>query len=200
VRIRAKLVALALTVALAVAVAACGGDDGSTDPVKGSGYSYAVPDDWVDRTEESEEIPELGVAGFRPDTVVTGERRDGFSANVNVIREPGLPDDVATRDYADIALAALRDPASSGFPQEVIEVIEEQDVRDLGETGGAELAGERGVTWEYTSTSAGRALRHRQLVAVRSNVAYALTYTAPQERFQEDLPAFQEIVESWRWE
>jgi hypothetical protein len=35
---------------------------------------------------------------------------------------------------------------------------------------------------------------------VRSNVAYTLTYTAPEERFEEDLPAFREIIESWRWE
>jgi hypothetical protein len=198
--IRAKLVALALALALAVAMAACGVDGGSTDTVNGGGYSYAVPEDWDDRTEESEDVPELELAGYRPDTLVIGERREGFTTNVNVIREPGLPDDVTPGDYAEIALAALRDPASSGFPQEVIEAIEEQDVRAVSETGTTELAGERGASWQYDSTRDGRALRVRQVVAVRSNAAYTLTYTAAQESFEEDLPAFEEIVESWRWE
>jgi hypothetical protein len=200
VRIRAKLVALALMLALTVAAGGCGGDDGSTGPVEGSGYSYAVPEDWNDRTDESEDIPELELAGFRPDTLVTGERRDGFATNVNVIREPGLPDGLTAEDYAEGSLAALRDPASSGFPPEVTEAIEEMKVRDLSAVGVTELAGERGATLQYASTRAGRALRVRQLVAVRSNAAYTLTYTAPQESFEEELPAFEAIIESWRWE
>jgi hypothetical protein len=197
VRIRATLVAFALT--LTLAVTACEGEDGSTDRVKGSGYSYAVPGDWDDRTEESEEIDEFEVAGLRPDTIVMGERHDGFTTNVNVIREAGIPEAVTAREYVDAAIAALRDPSSSGFPPEVIEVIEEMKVRDLSDAGVAELAGERGATVQYTSTRAGRALRHRQIVAVRSNAAYTVTYTAPQGRFEEDIPAFEDVIDSWRW-
>ena len=198
-RIGATLVALALTLALPAAMSACAGDAGS-DTVMGSGYSYAVPEDWNDRTEESEDVPELELAGIGPDTLVIGARHDGFATNVNVVREPGIPEGVTAGDYADIALAALRDPASSGFPPEVTEAIEEMEVRELSETGNSELAGERGATWQYGSTREGRALRVRQLVAVRSNAAYTLTYTAAQESFEDDLPAFEEIVESWRWE
>jgi hypothetical protein len=200
VRIRAKLVTLALTLALTIAVTACGADDGSTDRVAGSGYSYAVPGDWDDRTDESKEEAELELAGVRPDTVVTSESRDGFATNVNVIREEGLPEGVTAGDYAHISQAGLRDPVSAGFPPEVVEVIEAMKVRDLSDAEITELAGERGATLQYASSRAGRPLRHRQLIAVRSNAAYTLTYTAPEERFEEDLPAFEEIIESWRWE
>jgi len=110
--IRAKLVALALALALPGAMAACGGDD----PVKGSGYSYALPDEWVDRTDEAGE-PALEIAGIRPDTLVRAERFEGFYTNVNVIREAGLPDGFTAGRYADISIASLRDPAASGFPQ-----------------------------------------------------------------------------------
>jgi hypothetical protein len=177
-------------------MAACGGDD----PVKGSGYSYALPDEWVDRTDEAEDEPAFEIAGLRPDTVATADRFEGFYTNVNVIREAGLPDGFTVGRYADISIAALRDPASSGFPPEVIDAIEQQHVQDLSDLGSTELAGERAASWEYASTRDGRALRVRQLVAVRSNVAYSLTYTAAKGRFEEDLPGFEEIVESWRWE
>jgi len=73
-------------------------------------------------------------------------------------------------------------------------------VQNLSELGSTELAGERAAALEYASTRNGRALRVRQVVAVRSNVAYSLTYTAAKGRFEEDLPGFEEIVESWRWE
>lgn len=162
--------------------------------------SYALPGEWDDRTDEAEDIPELELAGFRPDTLVTAERFDGFYTNVNVIREAGLPDDFTAGRYADISIAALRDPASSGFPQEVVDAIEQQHVRALSDLGSTERAGERAAALEYASTRNGRALRVRQLVALRSNVAYSLTYTAAKGRFEEDLPGFEEILESWSWE
>ena len=152
------------------------------------------------RTDEAEDIPELELAGFRPDTLATAERFDGFYTNVNVIREAGLPDGFTAERYAGISIAALRDPASSGFPQEVIDAIERQHVRALSDLGSTELAGEQAAALEYASMRNGRALRVRQLVALRSNVAYSLTYTAAKGRFEEDLPGFEEIVESWRWE
>ena len=191
---------MALALVLPVAVAACGGDGGSTETVEGTGYSYALPEDWDDRTDASEDVPELELGGIRADTLVTGERRDDFFANVNVIREPGLPKGFSAGDYAELVFANLRDPASSGFPPEVVEAIEDQNVRDLRELGSIQLAGEPGAAWQYAGTTAGRELRYRQLVAVRSNAAYTLTYTASRENFEEDLPAFEEIVESWQWE
>jgi hypothetical protein len=186
-----------LLVLLALGGSGCGGEESAT--VSGDGYSYDVPEGWADRTEESLDIPEVELAGFRPDTVVVGERHDGFSSNVNVVREPGIPEDFTAARYAQVAIGTLRDPASSGFPPEVVERIESMEIRDLTELGKPPLGGERGAAWEYASTREGRPLRARQLAAVRGNSAYTLTYTASPEGFEEGLPGFEKVIESWRW-
>jgi hypothetical protein len=118
--------------ALALAAAGCGG--GEEDPVDGRGYTFSIPEGWEDATDQAEDNPELDLGGIRADTLVVGDREDGFTSNVNVIREPGLPDGVGAREYAETSLAALREPAAAGFPPEDVETLEELRPRGLTPT------------------------------------------------------------------
>jgi hypothetical protein len=184
------LLALALLTA-----AGCGGDD----PVEGAGYSYSVPDGWDDVSNEADD--EIDIVGLRPDSLVVGEREDGFAPDVNVIREGGLPARVTTAQYADVSLAGLRDPAGAGLPPELVEIVERLDPRDFSEPRDSELDGEEAVVWDFSGKSRdGGETRVRQVTAVRDGSAYTLTLTVRPDRFDEETDALDEVVDSWEWE
>jgi hypothetical protein len=182
--------------ALAVLTAAgCGGDD----PVEGAGYSYSVPDGWDDVSNEADD--EIDIVGLRPDSLVVGEREDGFAPDVNVIREGGLPAGVTTAQYADVSLAGLRDPERAGLPAELVDIVGRLDPRDFSEPRDSELDGADAVVWEFSGKSRdGGDTRVRQVTAVRDGSAYTLTLTVRPDRFDEETDALDEVVDSWEWE
>jgi hypothetical protein len=178
---------------VALALAGCGGED--QDQVEGTGYVYAVPGGWEEADGE-----DLEVGPFRPDTLVVGEREDGFAANVNVIREPGVPSRVTAARYAEVSRAGLRDPAGVGFPPKVAEMIENVNPSGITAPRDTELGGEEAVEWAYRSTRGGRKLRVRQVAAVRGGAGYTVTLTVLPDGFSDGSEALDEVVESWSWE
>ena len=189
---------LALLAVAAVALAACSSGDEDAEPVEGTGYTYSVPDGWEDFSDPAEEEIEIG--GFRPDTLVVGEREDGFATNVNVIREDGLPSGVTAAQYADASLAGLRDPVGAGMPPEVAQAIEDGNLRQISEPRDAELDGEEAFAWDYRGTQDGRDVRVQQVAAVMDGAGYTLTLTVLPDRFDEGSEALDQVVESWDWE
>jgi hypothetical protein len=185
-------------IALTSVGAGCG--DGDEERVDGQGYSYAVPDDWRDVSDEAQDEPELEFAGFRADTLVVGEREDGFTTNVNVVRESGLPAGVTASDYAELSIAALRDPMGAGLPPDLAEGIASLRAREFREPRDAELAEEDAVSLSYTGTQSGHELRFRQLTTVVGDAAYTVTLTAVPEQVEKGLAAFDEVVDSWQWD
>jgi hypothetical protein len=189
---------LLAAIAVALAVAGCGDDE--EERVEGTGYSYAVPSGWDDVSDEAEDEPSLEFAGVRPDSLVVGEREDGFTTNVNVIREPGLPAAMTARQYARISIAGLRDPVAVGFPQELVDVVEELQPTEISETRPAELGGKEAVAWGYLGRQGERTVRIRQVATVLDRSGYTVTLTATRERFQDELGALDEVADSWRWD
>jgi hypothetical protein len=177
---------------IAVALVGCGGEE--QDQVEGTGYVYAVPDGW-----EEEDADDLEVGRFRPDSLVVGEREEGFATNVNVIRED-VPSGFTAARYAEANLAGLRDPARAGFPPEVAEMIESANPTGITEPRDVELDGEEAVEWEYRSTQGGRNLRVRQVAGVMGGAGYTVTLTALRDGFEDGSEALDEVVESWTWE
>jgi hypothetical protein len=187
-----------LLAAIALALAAAGCGDGE-DRVEGSGYSYQVPEGWEDVSDEAEDEPSLEFGGLRPDSLVVGEREEGLAPNVAVVRESGVPPGVAAREYVEASIAGLRDPVAAGLPPDLVEVIEEMRPRQISRTRTLDLAGEEAVELELTESKDGRVLRVRQVVAVRGGSGYSVALTAARERFEDELGALDEVVESWRW-
>jgi photosystem II reaction center protein PsbP len=191
---------LASLLAVAVlAAAGCGGDGG--DPVEGNGYSYSTPDGWDDLSDTAQDEEGLNFHGIRPDTVVVGERQDGFATNVNVVVQgAGLPPDITARAFADANIAGLRSPARAGLPSEVSRSIEAMNVREISAAQDAELGGEEAVAWEYLTTQGGKDLRIRQLAAVMDRSGYTVTLTALPGQFEKGREALDEVAESWEWD
>jgi hypothetical protein len=178
-----------------VALAGCSDEDEERPQVEGSGYTYALPDGW-----EEAAGTDFEVGGFRPDSLVIGERENDFATNVNVIREGGLPDGVTAAQYADVSIAGLRDPVAAGLPPEVAEMIEDIDPEQISRPSDAELGGEEAVAWDYRSTQDGRDVRVRQVAAVMDGAGYTVTLTVLPARHEEGSGALDEVVESWTWE
>jgi hypothetical protein len=187
-----------ICVALAGLAAGCGEDE--AERVDGEGYSYAVPVDWRDVSDQAEDEPGLEVAGYQADTLVIGEREEGFSTNVNVIRESGIPPEITASQYAEVTVAGLRDPVAAGLSQELVEVVRGLRPSKISEIRDAELGGEPAATWGYTSTQGMRVMRIRQVAAVMDGAAYSVTLTALPEKFEEGLDSFDEVVDSWEWD
>ena len=188
---------LALLAVAAGALAGCSSGDEDAEPVEGTGYTYSVPDGWEDLSDPAEEEIEIG--GFRPDTLVVGEREDGFATNVNVIREDGLPSGVAAAQYADASLAGLRDPVGAGMPPEVAQAIEDGNLRQISRPRDAELDGEGAFAWDYRGTQDGRDVRVQQVAAVMDGAGYTLTLTVLPDRFDEGGEALDQVIDSWSW-
>jgi hypothetical protein len=187
-----------LAAACLALVGGCG--DEEEDRVDGDGYSYAVPDDWRDVSGEAQDEPGLEVAGIGPDSLVMGEREDGFTTNVNVIVEPGLPGGITLPEYADITIDGLRDPAAAGFPPELVQTIESLDPRGITAPRDAELGDEQALAWDFTSTQEGRDLRIRQLTALVDGTGYNVTLTVLPQQRDEGLDALGQVTDSWRFE
>jgi DcrB len=170
-------------------LAACGGDEGDGgEVVEGTGYELTVPDGWDDRTSRADE---LEVAGFEPEVILTGDREEGFQPNLNVIRESSIASGVSLDDYVE----TTRNQLQAGS---VGDVELGSDV-ELGEPAPSKLGGENAVTMDHERTFESKRIKARQVIALRDGAAYALTYTALEDRFEDDLERFESAVESWRW-
>jgi hypothetical protein len=181
---------------IATAFGACG----EADRVDGQGYSYAVPDGWDDVSDEAQDQDELQIAGIRPDSFVIGDRDEGFSVNVNVIHEPGLPQGVSAAEYAEVSLAALRDPEAAGFPPDAVETLKRLQPRQLSQPTETKLGGRKAVTWKYASSQNGRELRHEQVAAVMDGAGYTVTLSALPGQLEDGEDALGEVVDSWEWD
>jgi hypothetical protein len=174
----------------AVAIGACGGDDG--ERVDGDGYSYELPGGWDDRSASADEI---SAAGFQPDTIVADDPVEGFTPSVNVVRETSLADDVDVNDYVELSRRNLSDPqALEQLGLEGFEPQLEDEVRE------GELDGEDSSSFDYTANQQGKEVAFRQVYAIRDGTAYVLTYTALRDRFQDGTDALDEVIDSWEWE
>lgn len=192
------LIALACLALLTTAASGCGDED--EERVEGDGYSYAVPDGWRDVSDEAEDEPRLEVAGIAPDTLVIGEREDGFATNVNVILEPGLPSGMTVPEYADITIGGLRDPAAAGFPPELVETIRSIRPTEITEPRDAAVGGEEALAWDYNSTQRGLELRIRQVATVVDDTGYTATLTVLPQHREDGLDALEQVTDSWRFE
>jgi hypothetical protein len=171
-RLRVLLV-LAITL-----VAGCGDDGGgeSGGGLKGTGYTLDAPDGWRDGTEEAK----TGAINF--DLVVLGERRDDFTANVNILREePGT----------EVELGQLKEAYR---PQ-----LENLGATDIQAGEDIRVDGEQALVHDYRIGQQGRKLRGRQVALPRDGGVYTITLTSTEDGFEADTRDFQLMLDSWRW-
>lgn len=192
---RRRLAAAALMATLAL-FSACGGDDdddgggGGSRPgtVQGTGYEVSAPGGW----KNEEDTAKHSRQGFEPDTILLGRTVEGYQANVNVIRETSLSEGLTVEQYVAAARRLLEQQRQQAGDDKL-------SAEPVGQPASASLDGEKAQSLDQVATLQGKRLKQRQVVALRDGVAYILTYSAPADRFDDQVGGLREIVSSWRW-
>jgi hypothetical protein len=185
---------LTLIACAGLLLAGCGSEE--TETVEGQGYRFELPDG-SPLPERLFSDVELNFIGFSPDTVVTGKRTEGFSTNLNVIRQGSIDPKVSARQVAEAGIKVLRNPRLLG--REASEALGSAGARDVSALDNTTLDGEDAVRYSYTASRGGQLLRLRQVIAVRDGAAYTITFTALRDRFAEEASDLEPILSSWRW-
>lgn len=179
-----------LVVALALLAAGCGEDDGGNGgggggggsaeaeagDVSGTGYTLDTPEGWRDGTDEAK----TGAINF--DLVLVGERRDEFTANVNILRE---------KPRAEVSVDEL---AEAYRPQ-----LEGLGAKDIERDADLEVGGDPALVHDYSLSQQGRNLRGRQVAVPREGYIYTTTLTTTAPDFEDDATDFEQMLSSWRW-
>lgn len=142
----------------------------------GTGYNFGLPSGWRDATARAKAID------ARLDLLVTGKVTERFATNANVVIEPSRG--ASLTDY----VAAAREQLEPGLK-----------ARLLGESEQLSVAGTPAATYEYTFTQNGTPIHASQVLMVRGDNAYVLTFSAHEQAFSDDKPALDQIVASWSW-
>ena len=182
-----RIAALAVALAVALPLAACGDEEDGGRVAEGTGYELTVPDGWEDRSEEGEDVE---VEGFSPDVLLTGERDEGFTSNVNVVITSG------TGGGIDAQVRAEREALESGRLPGSEEPNPAQDLTPVERTT---LDGRTARAHEFGLTRGDDTVRLRQVFARYDGSGYTVTLTTAPDRFDEDREAFESMIESWRW-
>jgi hypothetical protein len=185
------LAALSFLALLAGLLAGCGDDDdaGSTSTpapksdapaVEGTGYTLKPPRGFRDVTSR------FDGSAIRVDLVYAdaAQAGSGFARNIVVIREqPGgefTLDDVMPNFENQAELQATDEGIS--------------EIEDL------ELDGVPARTYSFLrrDESSGP-VRQRQVIAIKDEAVYTITWTASADKFEAEEPTLDSILASWRW-
>jgi hypothetical protein len=114
-----------------------------------------------------------------------GPRTNGFSTNINVVREPshGLTD-ASTIANAEVTTIKRLESRAHGFSQ----------LQSLS------VGGEPARSVDYLNTPAGtRELHQRQVFVEHGGSIYTITYTALPAAYAASIGAMDQLFKSWTW-
>jgi hypothetical protein len=177
------IVALVLAGGAVGGILLLGGDDeggGSADTIAGDGYSYTLPDDWHDVTEEA-------LSGNPPGAIDTvsawGEQFNGAPANVIVEIGPasGVSDPEELRSSWESNMAA----ATQATPEQI---------------DGTEIGGETAIGTEIRrSNENGIDIVQIAYLTIHEGNAYSVALSTNADSEDEARGTFEGLLSSWSW-
>ena len=177
--------------ALAVAAALLAGGAAATAPVS------AAPSAHAGASASSGAFTTVVPSGFRDETkglsgaalniqfAIIGPRADGFSTNINVIRERYHGTDVAALASTELASIKHLYPKAHTFSAIAVTSVDRETAR----------------AFSYTNAPLnGKVLHQRQVFVIHAGWAYSITYSAlPGAAYAASLPALEQVIAGWRW-
>ena len=177
---------------IAFALLSGGDDDGkdstgkdestlSGEKLSGEGYTYELPKDWNEATDEAKGQDAPGTI----DTVsIWGEKLDGSQANVIVEASSGVGD--ADPESLRSTWEKNMSGASGSTPMEY---------------DGTTIDGEEaiGAKFERDNTS-GTAIVQIAYLTVHDGTAYSVILSTQQDKADEAMQAYDDLLGSWTWE
>jgi hypothetical protein len=193
---------LALAVALALFLAACSEDSGVED--SGRAFKYMLPNGWSDESDHAKEVgPPFGLSPASIRSIASSDPALPYSASVFVVlTPPGLDhlnvDEFARATVREVRLAyAERVSAVAGGTAPAAVPGPSRPGRQTQ----TEVGDEPALQFDYASASAsGSSGKVRNVAVVHDGSPYLLRFVAAEPNFDTDLEAFEEILDSWRWE
>ena len=178
-----RLLLIMIAVLSAVAIAGCGeeeksaggGGSGGGSGESGTGYTVEIPEGWTDQTKTADG------SAVKVDRIWAGKPKGDFATNIVVIRET---------------------PAGSPSLDQVMEAFKSQveplaDDQGLGTVEETELDGEPARTYAYKMDK--KEVRQRQVVSVKDDAVYTITFSAAAGEFEAEEASFDAFRDSWRW-
>jgi hypothetical protein len=179
-----------------VVLAGCGGSSHSSGSGSGStstatttagktvtstdkSFVTVTPQGFSDQTSSSQ------ASALKVLYLAIGPRANGFSTNINVVREPshGLTD-ASTIANAEVAAIKRLESRAHGFSQ----------LQSLT------VGGEPARSVDYLNTPAGtRELHQRQVFVQHGESIYTITYTALPAAYAASIGAMDQVLHSWNW-
>jgi hypothetical protein len=196
-----RLASAIAALACAIAIAACGDDEGG--PISGSGYEFDLPSGWHDASDQAGDLSEqigsdipAGDQGTQYDSVALDKPVDGFASNVNVIVQGSLASSVDSRKLAQSSWRVFLNPELSAqyLPRSLDVVGGPTMIKQI------DVGGETGYYFDVDTESAGRRLTQRFVTVVRDGSGYATTFSALGDSFDSELDELESIFDSWRWD
>jgi hypothetical protein len=160
------------------------GKDGSTlsgETLSGQGYTYELPQEWSEATDEAKTEDAPGTI----DTVsIWGEKLNGSQANVIVEASSGV---------GEADLESLRSTWESNMSGASGSTPQKYD--------GTTIDGEDAIGAKFErENSAGTAIVQIAYLTVHDGTAYSVILSSKQDKADESLQAYEDLLGSWTWE
>ena len=202
--------ALLATLAALALLAGCGDDEDSGadvveevdtssvelsgEAIDGLGYSFELAEGFEDG--DAAAIGDLlgeQAADYTIDALATGETIDAFATNVNVVTT-AAPDDVDLDEIADASLGQLEEQLGA------LGIGEDTSVEVTSEPAETTVGGEEARQYDFATSAAEQSFAQRQIVTIRDDTAYTITFSVADGAFDEQVASFAAMIESWEWD
>jgi len=198
-----RLLSVAVAVAMALLMAACGGDDGGNSSSVGSesaSYEVDLPEGW-EEASDAEKEEAAAFAGAVVDDATGGEDIEGVA--VTSLWANGDLNDLSTPN-----VIVIREPLPAGLDfDEFVEtsnknieaLFGEALTSDIAEGDPIEVAGEPAPAFDYEATFDGVRQAKRVVFISRGDEAFTLTLSSPPEDAEAAATDLDEIMATWEW-
>jgi hypothetical protein len=193
---------LALAVALALFLPACSDDSGVED--SGQTFKYMLPAGWSDESDRAEEVgPPFGLSPASVRSIASSDPALPFTSSVFVVLTPAGLGDLSLEEFGRATVREVRlayseraGAVAGGTPPAAV-----PGPSLPGRQTRTEVGDEPALQFDYASASAsGSSGKIRNVAVVHDGSPYLLRFVAAEPNFDTDLEAFEEILDSWRWD
>jgi len=157
------------------------GDEGSGAQAAGT-FTFDDPEGWDDITSKARESSSVGNRVVR---ALARVRDDGTGSSIVVTS--GANPAPGSQPSTETLGAALRERTVS------------EGATEVSQPRTITMADGQAVVVDYKGSLRGQSIAGRRVLTVRGGNAYVLVLEGTEKRFDEDLDAFDAVIESWTW-
>jgi hypothetical protein len=158
-----------------------GAQEGAANQVETEDFSFAAPKDWRDITERARSSLS---GGSRVVTALARTRQDGTGSSIVVMAGPN-------ESGAEPSIAALGAALKAR--------TESEGATSVGDPKPMNLDDGDAVAVDYEGELRGSPIAGRRVLSIRGDKTFVIFIEGKKEHFEEDLPAFDEVLASWNW-